>query len=62
MVVIIQQVQQEDLDAEDPKKGRATKMLRILNAITCLAHWIYGIPKIMLELVEVQPLGPQEVV
>ena len=28
-------------------------VLRILNAIACWAHWVYGIPKIMLELVEI---------
>ena len=29
-------------------------MLRVLNAITCWAHWVNGIPKIMLEFVEIQ--------
>ena len=30
------------------------KVLRVLNAITCWAHWVNGIPKIMLEFVEIQ--------
>ena len=29
-------------------------MFRVLNAITCWAHWVNGIPKIMLEFVEIQ--------
>ena len=32
-------------------------MLRILNAIACWAHWVYGIPEIMLQFVKIQLAG-----
>ena len=53
MAVIVEQCQQEDLVVEYRKKGRATKVLRVLNAIAYWAHWIYGVSAIVLEFVEI---------
>ena len=36
------------------RRAEQQKVLRVLNAITCWAHWVNGIPKTMLEFVEIQ--------
>ena len=54
MVVLIQQFQRKDPDVEQQKLAEQQKVLRILNAIAGWAHWVYCIPRIMLEFVEIQ--------
>ena len=50
MVVIKQKLQREDLCVVLQGKGREQKAFCILDTIVRRAHWVYGIPKIMHEL------------
>ena len=58
MVIIKQELQREDICVVLLRKDKATKVLCILDTIVRKAHWVYGIPKIMLEFLLV-PLGQQ---
>ena len=35
------------------RRAEKQKVFRVLNAIACWAHWVNGIPKIMLEFMEI---------
>ena len=59
MVAIIQRFKRGDLVVERQMKDRASKVLYILSTIACWAHWVYGSPKVMLELVEIQFTNPE---
>ena len=53
MVVMQPKLQREDLVVGYQERAKQQEVLRVLNTVIRWAHWIYGVPEIVIESVEI---------